>query len=48
MDYNKQAVCIMSANRSDIIKQNIEMYKDDLHMLQSSHNPNRDLWREKD
>lgn len=47
MDYDKQAVCIMSAYRSDIIKQNIEIYKDDLHMLQSSHNPNRDLWRGK-
>ena len=46
-DYDKQAVCIMSAYRSDIIKQNIEIYKDHLRMLQSSYNPNRDMWMEK-
>lgn len=45
MSYDKQAVQIMSAYKSDIVAQNIQIYKDNLRMLQSAYNPNRDLWR---
>lgn len=46
--YNTAAVQIMSAYKSDIIKQNIQMYKDDLSSLQSSYNPTRKFWKERD
>lgn len=37
----------MSAYKSDIIRQNTQMHKDVLRMLQSSYNPNRDFWKER-
>lgn len=45
VDCDNQAISIMSAYKSDIVKQNIQLYKDHLQMLQSSYNPNCDLWR---
>lgn len=44
VDYDNQAISIMSAYKADIVKQNIQIYKDHLQMLQSSYNPNRDFW----
>ena len=46
IDYEKQAISIMSAYKSDIVKQNVELYKDHLQMLRSSYNPNRNLWKD--
>lgn len=48
MECDKQAICIMSAYKSDIIKQNVQIYKDHLHMLQSSYSPNCDFWKGRD
>lgn len=48
IDYEKQAISIMSAYKSDIIKQNVELYKDCLQTLRSSYNPNRKLWKDSD
>lgn len=43
-----QAVSIMSAYKSDIIRQVVQLYKNDLLGLQNSDNPNREFWKERE
>lgn len=47
-DYEKQAVSIMSAYKSDIIRQNVELHKDELTMLRSKYSPSREYWCNKE
>lgn len=46
-NYEKKAISIMSAYKSDIVRQNIEIYKDELQMLQRPYNPNHTFWEKK-